>query len=320
MNILRSLASVTLLASVALTSTGIAVADTENESLPEIIDTAADLVGVDVERDTDFSAENLGMYSASSIVGTLQVLAKDGEQARVLSLTDEGEGELILPGGQTDESWTEDGMAVVNTADMENVDFVVVPTEDGSVRIHSSINEQAAPERYDYRFPGVDVIILDEETRHAFLFSEAEGEFEVVGAVEAPWAVDANGVAVPTYFEADGDTLTQVVEHADSNFAYPIVADPAWWDNVKSFFKNASSYVVTKAKSAAKWLGSNSKWLAKKTWTGTKRYGPKALKFAAKKIGPGAVVLCAVGGGWAWYRSDATGWVRVGDTVSGCFL
>lgn len=25
-----------------------------------------------------------------------------------------------------------------------------------------------------------------------------------------------------------------------------------------------------------------------------------------------------VGAGWAWYRSDASGWVRVGDTVVGC--
>ena len=45
--------------------------------------------------------------------------------------------------------------------------------------------------------------------------------------------------------------------------------------------------------------------------------GLKAGKFLAKKVGPGAVVLCAAGAGWAWYRSDAHGWVRVGDTVSG---
>ncbi|TSJ86592.1 hypothetical protein FPK29_02655 [Bifidobacterium polysaccharolyticum] len=24
--------------------------------------------------------------------------------------------------------------------------------------------------------------------------------------------------------------------------------------------------------------------------------------------------------GWAWYRSDANGWVRVGDAVAGCLF
>lgn len=42
-------------------------------------------------------------------------------------------------------------------------------------------------------------------------------------------AVDANGAAVPTRYEIDGTTLTQVVE-TDARTAYPVVADPScWW-------------------------------------------------------------------------------------------
>jgi hypothetical protein len=33
-----------------------------------------------------------------------------------------------------------------------------------------------------------------------------------------------------------------------------------------------------------------------------------------------ARVFCAVGGGWAYYRSDANGWVRVGDAIHGCLF
>ena len=64
-------------------------------------------------------------------------------------------------------------------------------------------------------------------------------------------------------------------------------------------------------------------WVVGKSWSGVKVMAPKGLKagkFLAKKVGPGAVVLCAAGAGWAWYRSDAHGWVRVGDAVSGCLF
>lgn len=79
----------------------------------------------------------------------------------------------------------------------------------------------------------------------------------------------------------------------------------------------------SKVASAAKWLGSKAGWVVGKTWSGVKVMAPKGLKagkFLAKKVGPGAVVLCAAGAGWAWYRSDAHGWVRVGDAVSGCLF
>lgn len=44
------------------------------------------------------------------------------------------------------------------------------------------------------------------------------------GIIAAPWAYDANGMAVPTYYNIDGSTLIQTVEHHGA--AYPVVADP----------------------------------------------------------------------------------------------
>ncbi len=44
------------------------------------------------------------------------------------------------------------------------------------------------------------------------------------------------------------------------------------------------------------------------------------VSVTAKKIGPWAWALCLTGAGWGWYRSDASGWVRVGDAAAGCFL
>lgn len=185
--------------------------------------------------------------------------------------------------------------------------------------MHSIIGDKSAPEEYSYSFPGVDSIVLDSETGVAFLFAYVDGEPELVGGVDAPWARDAKGVEVPTHFKVQGNVLTQVVEHKSGDFAYPITADPSWWDNVKGWFKSAGSWVASKAKSAANWLGPKAKWLGGKAWSGTKWVAGKG-KVVAKKIGPGALVLCAVGSGWAWYRSDASGWVRVGDAAAGCFL
>lgn len=103
---------------------------------------------------------------------------------------------------------------------------------------------------------------------------------QVSGVVDVPWAVDAQGKSVPTHYEVNGNVLTQVIEHNAGDYVYPITADPSW-------------------SSVFRWIG-------------------RGAKVLAKKIGPGAAILCLTGAGWAWYRSDANGWVRVGDAVIGC--
>lgn len=53
---------------------------------------------------------------------------------------------------------------------------------------------------------------------------EDDGGRLVLGAIEAPWAVDAQGKMVDTAYELDGDRL---IQHVDPQGAvYPIVADP----------------------------------------------------------------------------------------------
>lgn len=100
----------------------------------------------------------------------------------------------------------------------------VVPTA-GGVQLLSILEGREASESYSY-----DLTI---PTGHR-LEATADGGARVVdeqGTVkvefEAAWAQDAAGVAVPTHYSVDGDTLTQVVEHKDvDNVSYPIVADP----------------------------------------------------------------------------------------------
>ncbi|PAU70025.1 MFS transporter [Bifidobacterium italicum] len=87
-----------------------------------------------------------------------------------------------------------------------------------------------------------------------------------------------------------------------------------------AWFKGSGRFISDKARGAARWLGqAKSHWLKGKAWSVAKQAG-RGAKIVAKKIGPGGLALCAIGAGWAWYRSDAKGWVRVGDAVSGCLL
>src|SRR5690606_33551827 len=47
-----------------------------------------------------------------------------------------------------------------------------------------------------------------------------------LGGVGAAWARDAEGRDVPTRYEVDGTTVTQVVEHTAEGIVHPVVADP----------------------------------------------------------------------------------------------
>lgn len=57
--------------------------------------------------------------------------------------------------------------------------------------------------------------------------TEVVSERGVIAEIEAPWAVDAHGNALPTHYELDGDVLVQKVETA-SDTAFPVTADPSW--------------------------------------------------------------------------------------------
>jgi len=50
---------------------------------------------------------------------------------------------------------------------------------------------------------------------------------DLVGRISAPWAYDANGVAVPTSYSIDGSAPVQTIEHSVTS-AYPVVAAPCW--------------------------------------------------------------------------------------------
>lgn len=49
-----------------------------------------------------------------------------------------------------------------------------------------------------------------------------------IALVQTPWATDAVGSSVATYFTTDGSSLTQHIIHNVEGISYPVAADPFW--------------------------------------------------------------------------------------------
>lgn len=119
-----------------------------------------------------------------------------------------------------------DGTVVYPSEDSTDV---AVQTTDEGVRVHTILRDPSAPTEYTYALEGVLPELNADGSVSLTIAAEDEGEgaILVVGAIAAPWAVDANGNVVPTRYRVDGATLVQEVDHLAGNYTYPIVADPS---------------------------------------------------------------------------------------------
>lgn len=114
----------------------------------------------------------------------------------------------------------EDGTVVYSAVDSE--DAIAVQTlADGSTRVQTVIGGPSSPHSFGYRLDGFTPALSS--TGEAMFINE-DGQFVPVAA---PWAVDADGVNVETYYSVRGDELVQTVV-PNATTRYPIVADPSW--------------------------------------------------------------------------------------------
>ena len=110
-----------------------------------------------------------------------------------------------------------------------------VQTIDSSVRIATVIKSPDSPTRFDYTFalpPGGSLELSDD----GFVAMRA-ADGSVLGGLAPAWAKDALGAELPTHYEINGPTVTQVVDISDPAIVYPVVADPWWGQNLISSAK-----------------------------------------------------------------------------------
>jgi hypothetical protein len=94
----------------------------------------------------------------------------------------------------------------------------------GTTQMLTTIADASAPTRYAYQvdIPGGGSVELFHDGA-----TVQDGD-DTIAIIQAPWAHDADGKNVPTHFETNGDSLTQVVDHTTGSYRYPITADPFW--------------------------------------------------------------------------------------------
>lgn len=207
---------------VSLSSAGTAQAIDPNAEAHDIAGQIADVAPDAQLADT----VDLGDLLLAPVEGGVVALPVDlSAPVEIMSTTGEGADlSVSLPdlAGSDDARLADDGTVVYTTDEAASV--AVQPLADGGTRFLTVLEDRAAPSTYAYDFNGADLELLEDGS-----VSMTQNGVET-GTIDAPWAYDANGTAVPTHYVVQGETLTQVVDHTAGDYAYPISADPSvWW-------------------------------------------------------------------------------------------
>lgn len=88
------------------------------------------------------------------------------------------------------------------------------------------IEGPGAPTEYSFPFELPEGLRLELQPDGSVFVEDPAGT--PTAMIDVPWALDAHGDAVPTFFRVDGDSLTQVIDTTAVS-AYPVIADPDLW-------------------------------------------------------------------------------------------
>lgn len=183
---------------------------------------------LDVLADQALTLDELEETESSFVLDGAEVsveIPKDSDEPVVLAVDGGEELAISIPASVSE--------AVAESGEFGEVSFEhgnasstsVLPYDDGSVQMVTTIEDSSAPEEYVYDLDmpvGASVEILEDGF---VLVKDSAGEF--LAGVAAPWAKDARGVDVPTHYELRGSALVQVVEHrGQEGVVYPVTADP----------------------------------------------------------------------------------------------
>lgn len=170
-----------------------------------------------------------------------------------ITLTNHGESLTIgLPhAGKSLTRHASDGSMYYRNSAASSV--VPVFNDDGSVQIISVSETAASPSAFEYSLQLPDGTKILAGPDGGYVFQDAAGN--LTGLIYAPWAVDANGVKVPTSYELVGNTLTQHVDFSAPGIEFPVVADPTiyyfWWGYGVKYTKSETAHIANSADQTA---------------------------------------------------------------------
>ena len=118
---------------------------------------------------------------------------------------------------------TDDGTVVFESADGRTEGVVVEALDDGSVQLQTVLGGPEADHDLEYHL-GVPAEARVELSENGTVLVFGADD-SLLGGLATPWAVDATGADVKTYFSLEGAKVTQHVITGDST-AYPVTTDP----------------------------------------------------------------------------------------------
>ncbi|MGN6219528.1 MAG: hypothetical protein ACTHNQ_08490 [Microbacterium sp.] len=205
-------------------------------SADEVAATVAGLAPVEVVA-ADLDAVSSGVAASLNGGGTTVVATDPTDGVQVSSPDGVTVLSFSLPGAaHLDDAVVANDGSVTYVGDASTPSVNVVAADD-SIRVSTIIENAAQTEQFSYDFgAGATVEIQEDGSAIAYVTEpvtnpetgETLDAERIIADVAAPWAKDANGLDVPTRYEASGSVLTQVVSHADGDYAYPVVADPTY--------------------------------------------------------------------------------------------
>lgn len=219
--------ALSLILSINYTTINLAASsDADDEKMIKKVESVSDISDFREEliNENDADEVSIELDDASTLINT------ETEELEKLDITMEDEYDMDFS-VSLDEGISQS--IVDNVISIENEDYYS-ETEicDGLIRDSFVIENSDATEEYEIKF--------DFPSDCSLRFScdvdgECDGSIEVVKdktdivmAISKPWARDANGKDIETYYKILGNTIIQVVRHkGDDTINYPIVADPS---------------------------------------------------------------------------------------------
>lgn len=233
MRTLKSIVVLALVAGLAVGGADVARADPSEDPVDQTLQAIEDVSPELLDGAINLAPEEGGDTAIEADIEDVQITVPTDPSDPLTFESDEGAVGIVLPASAeaSDAVAARDGVVVFDNNDGSTTTPIV--REDGTLQINTVIQSPEAPVAYSYQIdlPVGTTIQRDGESLF-FLNGDT-----LVGGLAPAWAEDANGQAVPTRYEVDGNTVTQIVEH-DATFTYPVVADPWLGKNLFAYVRN----------------------------------------------------------------------------------
>lgn len=204
-----------------------------DDSLPgEVSDSAMQTVKtlVDVDEAALDKVDSLVGGSVTAVDGiavsesAIVALPEVGDESMTLAPLDGAESiSVVIPNAEV--STSDDG-AVLLEDEVSGDSFVVHATELGGIQILNIAHEPTDQHAFevDFSLPtGTEWVTTESGSLE---LRDTLGT--ALAVIDVPWAVDANGVSLPTRFVVEGEKIIQIVD--TDGAAFPVMSDPSlWW-------------------------------------------------------------------------------------------